>query len=322
MGWFKLEFQNKEVLHSCVSLGLRLFICIFLFILLFLFYRVTNDVKINNIKVDMIIPRGESYPRIKEYYVAILMDYSYNKYAVCSSSGPGCFVTTYLHDDVIEYETKLYNSFVIDSVWGELQTQIRSSLLLEHMLFALKGKSPKPNLKSKVVRFADPIDHYGDEKYKDNIGASNNRFYFRGSVEKRRKEPARAEFISTSYRKPNFFSFRNIGIVCLNLHLNVDRRSHPEKKGINIDYLGPINIMNVFPEPDKITATGIKYNDLDKMEKIEKEGLFVYAESILYKSLQDTRNYVLVTVLGLVLGYIGKLLLDVRSLLIAEKRKR
>lgn len=94
------------------------------------------------------------------------------------------------------------------------------------------------------------------------------------------------------------------------------------KLTLSIDFVGATDFSRMKPEPDNIGMSSISFTDLDKIEQIKKDGLMFHAEFKEMKNKQNVRNFILTSLMALIIGAIVKEILVLSYHLITSARKR
>lgn len=89
-----------------------------------------------------------------------------------------------------------------------------------------------------------------------------------------------------------------------------------------IDFVGATDFSRMKPEPDNIGMSSISFTDLDKIEQIKKDGLMFHAEFKEMKNKQNVRNFILTSLMALIIGAIVKEILVLSYHLITSARKK
>lgn len=98
---------------------------------------------------------------------------------------------------------------------------------------------------------------------------------------------------------PSFYSLFDISQCYLNLTLNNNIKFNVNKFDLLLDFMAPTNFGTIYPEPDKFNSSQIQYTNKEKLFAIPKDGLLIYANSPSRQNLQNSRNFVLTSIITL-----------------------
>ena len=118
--------------------------------------------------------------------------------------------------------------------------------------------------------------------------------------------------ISTFNRRPSIYTLRDISQCVYTYKINTDAES---AKRIEFDFLGAVNLSNMYPTPDKTTMTGMEFTDSVKLKEILDNGLTFHASFPQAQNLQTIR----VSVLSLFLPLLFSLSISLLFKLVRDK---
>lgn len=114
-----------------------------------------------------------------------------------------------------------------------------------------------------------------------------------------------------SYKKSSKSNlYKNPSVCCLIMDF---LRIKARRGTIKIDFQAPMYFATVSPTPDEQTASTITYYNNEKLQQIYKNGIYVYAESLLTKKNFDNRNFILATIIGFLFSMIVDILYRLSS---------
>ena len=283
--WYK---DIKLLLWGMISL-LLILICIYTF------YHYCNKIVVRHYKFSLSTdPALRSVDSCK-------VNIAFNWSDIKNCKRPGHSIEYTMHkDSTTKFKSFKNNNLSIDSVWGKVDIEIANTTpnyffvsLPQHPIIRNMSKSILIIKAKRKKREADNMTYY----------ISQGTFYHKG------EENTQTGFAATSNNidreNPHFFSWRNVGVICLIVDI---KNIATNALKLEIDYNSPMNFMNIYPEPDEKTVSGILYESPEKISYIKKKGLYIYAEAITMKSLQDSRNFILSTGIGAIATLIFSIL--------------
>ena len=87
----------------------------------------------------------------------------------------------------------------------------------------------------------------------------------------------------------------NISFVCENISCDT----------ISIEFYGATIFSNMYPEPDKITMSGVEFTSSEKVDEIIKNGLRFHTEFLELKEMAAIRVFILTALLSLFIALIA-----------------
>lgn len=73
-------------------------------------------------------------------------------------------------------------------------------------------------------------------------------------------------------------------------------------KRLKFEYLDIVNFSQMYPMPDKITATSCEFTDIAKIREISMNGLTFHVDFVNNKNLLELRNLIITAILSLMIG--------------------
>jgi len=110
--------------------------------------------------------------------------------------------------------------------------------------------------------------------------------------------------------KKNENLYKNPSVCCLIMDFSEIKAKQGE---IKIDFQAPMYFATISPTPDEQTASTITYYTNEKLQQIYKNGIYVYAESLLTKKDFENRNFILATIIGFLFSMIVDILYRLSS---------
>lgn len=85
---------------------------------------------------------------------------------------------------------------------------------------------------------------------------------------------------------------------------NIKYRMHVDAKckRLKFEYLDIVNFSQMYPMPDKITATSCEFTDIAKIREISMNGLTFHVDFVNNKNLLELRNLIITAILSLMIG--------------------
>lgn len=114
------------------------------------------------------------------------------------------------------------------------------------------------------------------------------------------------------YFKSDFFeSIRSKNLTRIYLSINTSTIMRYRFKGdyelvINT-YNNPLSLITIYPQPDKLTADNIVYNDPNKLEILSNQGILIYGENIRKKDLVEKINFILASFIGVLFSILAEI---------------
>ena len=121
--------------------------------------------------------------------------------------------------------------------------------------------------------------------------------------------------ITPDYKKSsNSNLYKNPSVCCLIMDFSPILARYGT---IKIDFQSPMYFATISPTPDIQTSSTITYYDNEKLKQIYRNGIYVYAESLLTKKDFDNRNFILATIIG----FLFSMIIDILYRLSSGKNK-
>ena len=120
--------------------------------------------------------------------------------------------------------------------------------------------------------------------------------------------------MSLSIKHINTNLYKNPSVCCLIMDFSAIKAKHGT---IKIDFKTPMYFATVSPAPDEQTSSTITYYDNEKLQQIYRNGIYVYAESLLTKKNFENRNFILATIIG----FLFSMIIDILYRLLSGKNK-
>jgi len=297
------------------SLLVFLIILIILIIAVYNFFIVVNETRITYFRTT--INTEPSFLKVDSCSIRLDLDYSGNTHLSSEKPVYGFFIGLFPNKNLIKHGR--HHNFKSPQIKSDkillvVNNIVQSSLLSPDTDFSPpdKDKFVRNELLKNVPIFFEKTSrikkHYYN--YQGDLFESKSYSFFLDSINDNISYFPNPYFCSPTritnknFEKPNFFSRRNISDVILILEFDKSIKKYVKKLTINIDFRGAMNYNEIFPTPDYKSLTKITYTDEDKIDTIINEGLYLSAESLLTKNIQNNRNFILATLIGFLFSMI------------------
>lgn len=306
--WIKMKNQNKNIV---------ILILLFIFLIFFYFsFVICNKIPYREIRIDI-----ESRPRycaIDKLDICLTYEYTGNLFFLKNKPKsnnldikftPSTSIKDHLlnrHDSALrrKIDSTYCIKFPKDTLFTDSLVAMFKMIYLTNLDFNPLSLTAKGLTKYKNDKFQFYIQY---AKEKDTClglftGYSTTSFYKSGFS---KYDYTMGGLQLYTFKSPHFYSPYDASQCYIRLNF---KNEYPKgiyltdtsKNIIKIDFKGPAIFEAIQPQPDSTTISSVIYTDLNKIRTIVKsEGFFCKVSLPLTQNLQNTRNFILMTIMTL-----------------------
>ena len=300
-----------------IKLQISVLLCsIGLFVVIYIFYKNSNEVKMQEISFDI-----SSNNQLDSCAFNIGFNMA-SHISLEKKISTGISVELYpVISDSLQYSTVTFarsNNIQIDSVRDYANVRIAENSLSYNNI-------PKMRARGVQMKTTDIfIDNYSYSMERVEAYEAY-RSYFEYNVAwtkkpTKRSRPATIHLPISTYSETGFLHSWNISSICLRIVLNPINRNKKlpiNKYSFNFDFMCPMIYNQMFPEPDEITLSTLSFYTKEKIDYIDRNGLYLYAESVNKKNEVEMKGFILATILG----FLFSVIIDTMYRIVSIKRK-
>lgn len=287
-------FKNNKKAHQ-VFLLLLIF-CLLIIVYVYFYY--VNNIKMQYIRTDINTMLNEN--QLDSCSINFIIDYSGNT-RLNSYLDKNKGYNIHLHYNIDSIQERgmrnlIYEDSLIKNVYDKLDVYTEISSLLPNFFFHSTATKDGIERNSDYTTIT-PKTKIGKHKELDSkiYARSYHKLFTKNSVDSL-KNWTRLSYKLTHFEKASFISFKNLSVCCLKMIIKGPIPTN--NTTVSFNFLSPMAFSTIEPEPDYLYASGISYKNEEKIKQILAGGIFLYGESIANKGLNESRNFILATIIG------------------------